>query len=80
MIYISHRLEELPQIADRVTVLRDGETIETREMATVNRDELIKLMVGRELSQVFPKKEVKSRRNGSGNQKSRTSFGGREKY
>ena len=58
MIYISHRLEELPQIADRVTVLRDGETIETREMATVNRDELIKLMVGRELSQVFPKKEV----------------------
>ncbi len=58
MIYISHRLEELPQIADRVTVLRDGETIETREMATVNRDELIKLMVGRELSQVFPKKEI----------------------
>ena len=59
MIYISHRLEELPQIADRVTILRDGETIETREMAQVSRDELIKLMVGRELSQVFPKKEVK---------------------
>ncbi|MDQ6788584.1 MAG: sugar ABC transporter ATP-binding protein [Acidobacteriota bacterium] len=59
MIYISHRLEELSQIADRVTVLRDGETIETREMATISRDELIKLMVGRELSQVFPKKEVK---------------------
>ena len=59
MIYISHRLEELPEIADRVTVLRDGETIETREMESVSRDELIKLMVGRELSQVFPKKEVK---------------------
>jgi rhamnose transport system ATP-binding protein len=59
MIYISHRLEELPEIADRVTVLRDGETIETREMVTVSREELIKLMVGRELSQVFPKKEVK---------------------
>lgn len=58
MIYISHRLEELPIIADRVTVLRDGTTIDTREMATVSRDELIKLMVGRELSQVFPKKEV----------------------
>lgn len=57
-IYISHRLEELPIIADRVTVLRDGNTIETREMADVSRDELIKLMVGRELSQVFPKKEV----------------------
>lgn len=58
MIYISHRLEELPIIADRVTVLRDGNTIETREMAEVSREELIKLMVGRELSQVFPKKEV----------------------
>lgn len=59
MIYISHRLEELPTIADRVTVLRDGNTIDTREMAEVSREELIKLMVGRELSQVFPKKEVK---------------------
>ena len=58
MIYISHRLEELPTIADRVTVLRDGETIETREMADVSREELIKLMVGRELSQVYPKIEV----------------------
>ena len=59
MIYISHRLEELPAIADRVTVLRDGETIETRRMAEVSREELIRLMVGRELSQVFPKKDVK---------------------
>lgn len=59
MIYISHRLEELPVIADRVTVLRDGNTIDTREMATVDREELIKLMVGRELSQIFPKREVK---------------------
>lgn len=59
MIYISHRLEELPTIADRVTVLRDGTTIDTREMASVSREELIKLMVGRELSQVFPKREVK---------------------
>lgn len=58
MIYISHRLEELPEIADSVTVLRDGETIETRDMATVSREELIKLMVGRELSQIFPKKEI----------------------
>ena len=58
MIYISHRLEELPIIADRVTVLRDGSTIETREMSAVNRNELIRLMVGRELSSVFPKTEV----------------------
>ncbi len=58
MIYISHRLEELPAIADRVTVLRDGQTIETLEMADVSREELIRLMVGRELSSVFPKRPV----------------------
>jgi rhamnose transport system ATP-binding protein len=58
MIYISHRLEELPAIADRVTVLRDGNIIETRQMADVDRNELIRLMVGRELSAVFPKEEV----------------------
>ncbi|HEV2762943.1 MAG TPA: sugar ABC transporter ATP-binding protein, partial [Pyrinomonadaceae bacterium] len=58
MIYISHRLEELPVIADRVTVLRDGRTIDTREMSEVNRQQLIQMMVGRELSAVFPKREV----------------------
>jgi rhamnose transport system ATP-binding protein len=58
MIYISHRLEELPQIADRVTVLRDGRTVGTRDMETVSREQLIALMVGRELSAVFPKREV----------------------
>ena len=58
MIYISHRLEELPQIADRVTVLRDGRTLATREMAEVNREQLIQMMVGRELSAVFPKRVV----------------------
>ena len=58
MIYISHRLEELPAIADRVTVLRDGLTIETREMADVTSEQLIRLMVGRDLSAVFPKRAV----------------------
>jgi rhamnose transport system ATP-binding protein len=55
MIYISHRMEELPRIADRVTVLRDGKNVATRPMKEVTRPELIKLMVGRELSAVFPK-------------------------
>ena len=58
VIYISHRLEELPVIADRVTVLREGRTIDTRLMSDVNRQQLIQLMIGRELSAVFPKKEV----------------------
>lgn len=58
MIYISHRLEELSEIADRVTVLRDGLTIETREMDGTSREDLIRLMVGRDLSAVFPKRQV----------------------
>ena len=58
MIYISHRLEELPAIADRVTVLRDGRTIETLKMADVNQQQLIRLMVGRDLAAIFPKKDV----------------------
>ncbi len=55
IIYISHRLEELPRVADRVTALRDGTLVGTRGMSEVNRGDLIRMMVGRELSAVFPK-------------------------
>jgi len=55
IIYISHRLEELPRVADRVTALRDGVLVGTRSMPEVSRGELIRMMVGRELSAVFPK-------------------------
>ena len=58
MIYISHRLEELFHIADRVTVLRDGRSVATRDMRDVTKAELIQLMVGRELSSVFPTRAV----------------------
>jgi rhamnose transport system ATP-binding protein len=58
VIYISHRLGELPEIADRVTVLRDGCTVATRPMTEVTAPDLIHLMVGRELSTVFPKRTV----------------------
>lgn len=58
LIYISHRLAELQVIADRVTVLRDGEVVGTRMMNEIDRPELIRLMVGRELSAVFPKRQV----------------------
>jgi rhamnose transport system ATP-binding protein len=58
IIYISHRLDELAGIADRVTVLRDGAVVATRSMAELSRQELIHQMVGRELSEVFPKKSV----------------------
>jgi ABC-type sugar transport system ATPase subunit len=54
IIYISHRLEEIFRIADRVTVLKDGVRVATRPVTGVNRDQLISLMVGRPLSDVFP--------------------------
>jgi rhamnose transport system ATP-binding protein len=58
IIFISHRLEELFEIADRVTVLRDGNYIATRQVNEVNRDELIRLMVGRTVSSLYPKADV----------------------
>ncbi|QCX34865.1 sugar ABC transporter ATP-binding protein [Caloramator sp. E03] len=53
VIYISHRLEELFKISDRVTVIRDGKYIGTRDTALTNREELISMMVGRELKDLY---------------------------
>jgi ribose transport system ATP-binding protein len=53
-VYISHRLEELPRIADRITVLRDGVAVATRPIGELSQDEMIRLMVGRELEAHFP--------------------------
>jgi rhamnose transport system ATP-binding protein len=58
IIFISHRLEELFEVADRVTVLRDGSYVDTRLVKDVTRDELVRLMVGRTISNLFPKQEV----------------------
>ena len=58
IIYISHRLEEVLTLADRVTVLRDGESIATRQRDEVDQKALIQLMIGRELSAIFPKRMV----------------------
>lgn len=57
IIYISHKMSEIFRIADRITVLRDGCSIETRNAAEFNQDSLIKMMVGRELNQIFPSKK-----------------------
>lgn len=58
VVYVSHRLDELPRIADRVTALRDGALVGTRPMGETTRADLIRMMVGRELAAVFPKTEV----------------------
>lgn len=60
IIFISHRLEELFEIADRVTVLRDGTYVDTRSMKDVTRDDLIRMMVGRTITNLFPKQDVKA--------------------
>ena len=49
VLYVSHRLEEIFSIADRITVLRDGRVVETRPVSQMNRETLIELMVGRQL-------------------------------
>ncbi len=59
IIYISHRLEELFRISDRIEVLRDGEYIDTLTTKDATPDELIRLMVGREMTQKFPGRESK---------------------
>lgn len=54
IIYITHRIEELLELSDRVTVMRDGEIIQTLNTKDTTRPELIRLMVGRELGGEFP--------------------------
>ncbi len=56
IIYISHRLSEIFDIADRVTVLRDGEHVGTKPIDELTRDSMIEMMVGRKLEDEFPKR------------------------
>ncbi len=58
IIFISHRLEELFELADRVTVLRDGFWVDSCMLKDVTRDDLIRMMVGRTISNQFPKLDV----------------------
>ncbi|MCD8351263.1 MAG: ATP-binding cassette domain-containing protein [Planctomycetaceae bacterium] len=56
IVYISHKMEEILAISDDVTIMRDGQWIETKAAADLTIDEIIKLMVGRDLTQRFPPK------------------------
>lgn len=57
IIYISHRLEEIKRIGDRIVVMRDGTYVGERDVADVDVDEVIRMMVGREVTQYYPKSE-----------------------
>ena len=57
-IYISHKLEEVFSIADRITVLRDGSTVSTQNAAETSKAEIIRQMVGRELGDLFPRRST----------------------
>ena len=57
IIYISHRLDEIFRLADRITILRDGQYVTTLNTDETNKDELVKYMVGRQLTEVYPKRD-----------------------
>ncbi len=58
IIYISHRLDEVFELADRVTVIRDGRHVGTHPIKQVNHQQVISMMIGRSLEQLFPKQDV----------------------
>jgi ribose transport system ATP-binding protein len=60
IIYISHRLDEIFRVCDRVTVLKDGRHVATREIADIDRDNLVSMMVGRDLADIFPPKQPRA--------------------
>lgn len=57
IVYISHRMEEIFDICDRLTVLRDGKTIDTKRISETNIDDVVRMMIGREIGDRYPKRE-----------------------
>jgi ribose transport system ATP-binding protein len=61
IIYISHRMAEVFSLCDRVTVFRDGRYVSTEKVADVTQDDVVRLMVGREINQLYPEKQASER-------------------
>lgn len=59
IIYISHRLDEIFELSDRITVLKDGKYVDTVDTSSISKEQLVTMMVGREISQMFPKRNAK---------------------
>lgn len=58
LVYVSHRMEEIFQICQRITVLRDGVSVGTQNVAEIGFDDVVRMMVGRELTERFPERDV----------------------
>lgn len=59
IVYISHRMEEIFELCDRITILRDGSYIDTKEIKDITMDDVVQMMIGREIGERFPKRKVK---------------------
>lgn len=59
VVYISHRMEEIFELCDRITVLRDGEYIGTKKISETNMNEVVKMMIGREIGERYPERKAK---------------------
>ena len=58
IVYISHRMEEIFELCDRITILRDGQYIGTRNICEITMDDIVQMMIGREIGERYPKREV----------------------
>ena len=58
IVYISHRMEEIFELCDRITILRDGSYIGTRFIKDITMDDIVQMMIGREIGERYPKREV----------------------
>lgn len=59
IVYISHRMEEIFKLCDRITILRDGQYVGTRNISDTSMEEIVQMMIGREIGERFPKRNVK---------------------
>jgi len=58
IVYISHRMEEIFELCDRITILRDGQYIDTKYIKDITMDDVVQMMIGREIGERYPKRDV----------------------
>ena len=58
IVYISHRMEEIFELCDRITILRDGSYIGVKKIPETNMNEIVKMMIGREIGERYPSSEM----------------------